>query len=199
MQSSHVNLHRISTANAFLRESQQAKSSGLNLWVGRLLSHLLLLLLHWMFVAFLMKFGHGTCFLSAPNLSWYWHNKRHMLLLSPPLSVLLFVELFCQRCLSLLKANSFGISNTHLASPMSCEPLAARYELVSAAFPSANLQPGWLGCADHACVPCFTLLSSRAATRQQPAPAGTNSGFSFRAKPRAHLGSASSRLPLCHT
>lgn len=82
-----------------------------------------------------MKFGHGTCFRSAPNLSWHWHNKRHMLPFSPPLSVLLFIELFCQRCLSLLKANSFGISYTHLASPMSCEPLAARYERVSTAFP----------------------------------------------------------------
>lgn len=69
MQSSHVNLHRISTANAFLRESQQTKSSGLNLWVGRVLCHLLLLLLlHWMFAASFMKFGHGTCFLSVPNL-----------------------------------------------------------------------------------------------------------------------------------
>lgn len=67
MQSSHVNLHRIGTANAFLWESQQTKGSGLNLWVGRVLCHLLLLL-RWMFAACLMKFGHGTCFLSAPNL-----------------------------------------------------------------------------------------------------------------------------------
>lgn len=62
-----MNLHRIGNANAFLRESQQTKSSGLNLWVGRVFCHLLLLL-HWMFTASLMKFGHGTCFLSAPNL-----------------------------------------------------------------------------------------------------------------------------------
>lgn len=68
MQSSHVNLRRIGTAKAFLRESQQTKRSGLNLWVGRVCCHLLLLLLHWMFAAFLMKFGLGTCFLSAPNL-----------------------------------------------------------------------------------------------------------------------------------
>lgn len=114
-----------------------------------------------------------------------------MLPLSPPLPVLLLVELFCQRCLSLLKANSFGISNTHLASPMSREPLAARYELVSAAFPSASVQCGWLRRGelwDHARVPCFTLLSSRAATRQRPTPAGTNSRFSYRAKTQGPFG-----------
>lgn len=43
MQSSHVNLHRNNTANAFLRERQQTKSSGLNLWVGRVFCHHLLL------------------------------------------------------------------------------------------------------------------------------------------------------------
>lgn len=63
--SSHANLPRISPANAFLWESQQTKSSGLNLWVGRVLCHLLLL--HWIFAASLMKFGQCTCFLSAPN------------------------------------------------------------------------------------------------------------------------------------
>lgn len=119
-----------------------------------------------------------------------------MLPLSPPLSVLLLLELFCQRCLSSLKANSFGISNTHLASPMSCEPLAACYEPVSAACRSASLQRG---CGDHACVPCFTLLFSWAATRQQPAPAGTYGGFGYGAKPGAHLDSVSFCLPLCHT
>lgn len=37
--------------------------------------------------------------------------------------------------------------------------------------------------ADHTCIAWFTLLSSWAATSQQPAPGGTNGGFGKEAKP----------------
>lgn len=76
-------------AVAFLRESQQTqelwfKSRG---WQGTQSPPLLLLLLlpDCMFTARLMKFGHGVCFLSAPNLQWYWHIKRLAAVIpSPP-------------------------------------------------------------------------------------------------------------------
>lgn len=62
-------------AVAVLRESQQTqelwfKSQG---WQGTQ-SPPLLLLPDCMFTARLMKFGHGACFLSSPNLQWYWHS-----------------------------------------------------------------------------------------------------------------------------
>lgn len=95
------------------------ESSGLNLGAGRALSRRLLLLLlllpDCMFTARLMKFGHGACFLSAPNLQWYWHIKRLVLLLSPLLPALVLLDLFCQRCLSSLSTNALRNSNTHTA------------------------------------------------------------------------------------
>lgn len=68
MQSSHVNEIELAQLMPSFEKVNKAKSSGLNHSVGRAFSHLLLLLPVCMFTARLMKFSHGTCFLSAPTL-----------------------------------------------------------------------------------------------------------------------------------
>lgn len=199
---------RIRTELAWLLPSykkvNKLKSSGLNLGAGRALSQLFLP--DCMFTARLMKFGHGACFRSPPNLQWYRIIKAVELLLPPLLPVLLLPYLFWQRCLSLLGANVLRDRNIHswpLPPPMipslhvkiwgSCLSTVALpiYHVACWAVVSSAV--------DHACVAWFTLLSSWAATRQQPAPGGTNGGFSSGAKPGAHLVLVSFRLPLCHT
>lgn len=88
-------------AIAFLRESQQTRELWFKSqrWQGTRSPPLLLLLPDCMFTARLMKFGHGACFLSAPNLQWYWHSALAVPLCCcypPPLPVLFLLDQFRQ-------------------------------------------------------------------------------------------------------
>lgn len=150
MQSSHVNESELAQLMPSLEKVNKPEGSGLNHGAGRALSHLLLLPLHpvCMFTACLMKFSNGTCFLSAPTLSWRCCIKGLLLLLSPPTPHPSFPDPtpFARSVFLRLKPISPRISNAHiwpLQPPVNLSLHVRDVVLAHAACPGASRWRGW--------------------------------------------------------